>query len=87
MKNNIEKRVISEAKYIIKNKSTVRAMTKVFTVSKSTIHYDLSIRLKRLNFSLFKKVDKVLKYNLSQRHIRGGISTKNKYKILNKEKS
>ena len=80
MKNNIENRVYLEAKYIIKNKSTVRAMVKVFGMSKSTIHYDLSVRLKRLNFSLYKKVDKVLKYNLSQRHIRGGNATKIKYK-------
>ncbi|MBQ9792877.1 MAG: sporulation transcriptional regulator SpoIIID [Clostridia bacterium] len=80
MSKDIEKRVYLEAKYFIKHKSTVRGMTNVFGVSKSTIHYDLSVRLKKISFSLFKKVDKILKYNLSQRHIRGGIATKNKYK-------
>ena len=55
-------------------------MTNFFCVSKSTIHYDLTIRLKKINKSLYKKVNKILKYNLSQRHIRGGESTKNKYK-------
>lgn len=80
MSKDIEKRVYLEAKYFIKNKSTVRGMTKTFSVSKSTIHYDLSVRLKKISFSLYKKVNKLLKYNLSQRHIRGGQATKNKYK-------
>jgi len=79
MKNNIENRVYLEAEFILKNKCTIRSMTSVFNVSKSTIHFDLSKRLKRYNYSLFLKVDKILKFNLSQRHIRGGKSTKNKY--------
>ena len=79
MKRNIEVRVFNEAEFILKNKSTVREMSKYFLVSKSTVHYDLSVRLKRLNFELFKKVDKVLKFNLSQRHLRGGEATKTKY--------
>ena len=80
MNKDIERRVCLEAKYFIKNRSTVRKMTNFFCVSKSTIHYDLTIRLKKINKSLYKKVNKILKYNLSQRHIRGGESTKNKYK-------
>ena len=79
MKRNIEVRVFNEAEFILKNKSTVREMSKYFLVSKSTVHYDLSVRLKKLNFELFKKVDKVLKFNLSQRHLRGGEATKTKY--------
>ena len=79
MKRNIEVRVFNEAEFILKNKSTVREMSKYFLVSKSTVHYDLSVRLKRLNFELFKKVDKDLKFNLSQRHLRGGEATKTKY--------
>ena len=80
MKRNIEVRVFNEAEFILKNKSTVREMSKYFLVSKSTVHYDLSVRLKRLNLALFKKVDKILKFNLSVRHIRGGEATKSKYK-------
>lgn len=86
MLKDIEKRVYAEAKYILKNKCTVRSMVHNFKVSKSTIHYDLSVRLKCLKFSLFKKVDKILKYNLSQRHIRGGLSTKKKYVLKQKNK-
>ncbi len=54
MLKDIEKRVYAEAKYILKNKCTVRSMVYAFKVSKSTIHYDLSVRLKKLKFSLFK---------------------------------
>lgn len=86
MVRDIKHRVVIEAKYIIKNKCTVRQMAKVFLLSKSTIHNDITFRLKKINFSLFKKVDKVLKFNLSQRHIRGGLATKEKLKIKNKSK-
>ena len=79
MKRDIELRVFSEAEFFLKNKCTVREMTKYFYVSKSTIHNDLSKRLKNLNKSLFDKVDKILKFNYSVKHIRGGISTKKKY--------
>ena len=84
MNKNIEDRVYSEANYILKEKLTVRQMAKIFNVSKSTVHYDLSYRLKKLNKALFSKVDKVLKFNLSVRHIRGGEATKTKYKKLKK---
>jgi len=80
MKRNIEIRVFNEAEFILKNKCTVRQMCKYFFVSKSTVHFDLSFRLKMLDLALFKKVDKVLKFNLSQRHLRGGEATKIKYK-------
>lgn len=82
MNSIIEDRVLSEADCILKEKLTVRQMAKIFNVSKSTIHYDLSCRLKKLNNSLFLKVDKVLKFNLSVRHIRGGEATKNKYATI-----
>lgn len=85
MVKDIKHRVIVEAKYIIKNKCTVRQMAKVFLLSKSTIHNDITFRLRDINYSLFKKVNKVLKFNLSQRHIRGGLATKKKLAKL-KEK-
>ena len=53
MVKDIENRIYLEADFIIKNKTTVRYMSKIFNVSKSTIHYDLSTRLKKINFSLF----------------------------------
>lgn len=79
MRKDIEARVCDEACYFLKNNTTVRKMCRVFGVSKSTIHFDLSVRLRKISKSMFLKVDKVLKYNLSQRHIRGGMSTKLKY--------
>ncbi len=85
MVKDIENRVYLEADYILKNKSTVRHMSKIFKVSKSTIHYDLSSRLKKINFSLFVQVDKILKFNLSQRHLRGGLATKHKYEKQTKK--
>ena len=86
MKGNIEERVYKEAMYILEEKGTVRSIASKFNVSKSTVHFDLSKRLKKLNLSLFLKVDSLLKFNLSERHIRGGEATKNKYKFksLNK---
>jgi len=84
MLTGIETRTFAEADYILKNKSTVRNMAKLFGVSKSTIHYDLTRRLRKYNYNLFLQVKEVLKYNMSQRHIRGGLSTQKKYKKLNK---
>ena len=77
---NLELRVKNEAIYILKNKTTIRATAKYFCISKSTVHYDLSTRLKKINLHLYKKVEKLLKNNFNLRHIRGGNATKNKYK-------
>ena len=82
MRTNIDERVFAEAEFLLKDKGTVRSLAKQFKVSKSTVHFDLSKRLKKLNYSLFEKVDKILKFNLSERYLRGGIATKNKYKKL-----
>ena len=76
MNNYIKKRVCDEAKYILKNKGTVRSLSQIFNVSKSTVHYDLSLRLKKIDFDCYKKVRKILDTNFSERHIRGGIATK-----------
>lgn len=62
-------------------------MSKSFYVSKSTVHYDLAVRLKKLNKNLFSKVDKILKFNLSQRHLRGGRATKAKYEKIKNAQS
>lgn len=75
----IEERVIDIAKYVVRQKTTVRDTAKRFGVSKSTVHRDLRDRLPKINRSLYKEVDKVLNYNLAERHKRGGLSTKKKY--------
>ena len=79
----IAARVIKEAKYIIETNSTVRAAAEHFKISKSTVHKDVTERLKEIDKQLFGEVRKVLNFNLSERHIRGGMATKNKYKITN----
>ena len=80
MKGLVEERAVELGKYIIKNKSTVRSAAKKFGVSKSTVHKDVSERLKHINISLYIKVKEVLEINKAQRHIRGGLATKQKYK-------
>lgn len=85
MKKEIVLRVINEADFMIKNQSTVRDTAKVFFVSKSTVHYDLKFKLKKIDKSRWERVKKILAKNLSLRHIRGGIATREKYKILSKK--
>ena len=80
MRENIEKRACDIARYIIDNNTTVRKASKVFSISKSTVHKDITERLSKINRELFKEVRKVLDKNKAERHIRGGIATKNKYK-------
>lgn len=80
MKNNIEQRACSLAEYIIENKTTVRAAAKHFGISKSTVHKDLSERLEYINRSLYLQVKEIMEINKAERHIRGGMATKKKYK-------
>ena len=79
MKEALEDRAIKLAEYITENKTTVRKAAKEFGISKSTVHKDVSERLKGINLSLYKDVKKILDFNKSERHIRGGFATKNKY--------
>ena len=80
MKGNIEERACALADYIIENRATVRAAAKKFDVSKSTVHKDLQDRLPGINPPLYRQVKVVLDENKAQRHIRGGIATRKKYK-------
>lgn len=80
MKGNIEERACALADYIIDNRATVRAAAKQFGVSKSTVHKDLQDRLPGLNRALYEQVKSVLDENKAERHIRGGIATRKKYK-------
>lgn len=68
------------ALYIIENRTTVRAAARKFNISKSTVHKDLSERLPAFNRPLYLQVKRVLEENKAQRHIRGGIATRKKYK-------
>lgn len=80
MKDYIEERVLDLARYIIETNSTVRAAAKRFRVSKSTVHKDITERLQEINPTLAAEVKNVLDTNKAERHIRGGLATKDKYK-------
>ncbi|MBQ3530647.1 MAG: sporulation transcriptional regulator SpoIIID [Oscillospiraceae bacterium] len=82
MKGMPEERTILAAEYIIENKATVRSAAKKFGVSKSTIHKDVSERLRHLNPNLYSEVKTILEKNKQERHIRGGKATKEKYAKL-----
>lgn len=78
MKGIVEDRAVELGEYIVLHKATVRAAAKRYGVSKSTVHKDVSERLKKLNPSLYIQVKAVLDENISQRHIRGGTCNQNK---------
>lgn len=82
MKDYIEERVLEVANYIIESKATIRKTAKVFGVSKSTIHKDMTERLPKINPQVARRAKNVLDLNKSERHIRGGKATKMKYKTL-----
>ena len=77
---SIEERAISLAQYIIDSKDTVRGAAKKFGISKSTVHKDLSQRLKHCHYNLYLQVRQVLDVNKQERHIRGGLATRRKYR-------
>ena len=75
----IEQRVLKCAEYIVETGCTVRACSAHFSISKSTVHKDVSERLQYIDIDLFEQVREILNLNLSERHIRGGNATKEKY--------
>jgi len=79
MKDYIEERVLELARYIIETKSTVRGAAQKFRVSKSTVHKDITERLMEIHPGLAHEVQVVLDNNKAERHIRGGMATKEKY--------
>ncbi|MBR2108876.1 MAG: sporulation transcriptional regulator SpoIIID [Ruminococcus sp.] len=85
MKGIVEERAAMLGEYIIESKATVRSAAKKFGISKSTVHKDVSQRLKSVNPRLYKEVRQILDTNKNQRHIRGGIATKNKYMMLRRK--
>ncbi len=82
MQDYISERAVKEGIYIMETRSTVRAAAEYFSISKSTVHKDVTERLRLIDAELYKDVRKVLDKNLSERHIRGGLATKNKYKSV-----
>jgi sporulation transcriptional regulator SpoIIID len=80
VKGIVEERAIELGEYIIENKATVRKAAKKFGVSKSTVHKDVSERLKYVDPQLYKEVKIILEINKAQRHIRGGMATRRKYR-------
>ena len=79
MKTYIEERAMEIARYIIDNNTTVRQAAKHFGISKSTVYKDVTERLVQVNPSLAAEARKVLDVNKSERHIRGGLATREKY--------
>lgn len=80
MTQELEKRACEVAVYMIETGATVRAAARHFGISKSTVHKDLSCRLKQYNQTLYLQVRQVLDRNRQERHIRGGMATRRKYK-------
>ena len=80
LKGNMEERAERLALYIIENRTTVRAAAQKFGISKSTVHKDISERLPQFNRALYLQVKEILEVNKAQRHIRGGIATRKKYR-------
>lgn len=75
-----EERAKALGEYIVKNKATVREASKVFSVSKSTVHTDVAYRLQKIDRELWIKVKEILELNKQTRHIRGGMATREKYR-------
>ena len=86
MTKNVESRCIELGEYIVENKTTVRQTAKVFGISKSTEHIDVTKRLGEIAPLLAGKVNEVLQSNKSQRHIRGGEATREKYRLIKGKK-
>ncbi len=85
MKDYIAERARTLAAFILEQKTTVRAAAKKFNISKSTVHKDITERLSILDEKLAKQVHEVLAENKAERHIRGGLATREKYKKYKKE--
>ena len=75
-----KERCVQMATYMIENESTVRSVAKKFGISKSTVHKDITVNLRRINPELYANVKRILDINKQERHIRGGEATRRKYK-------
>ncbi len=82
MRDSVDIRAVELGEFIVKNKATVRSAAKAFGISKSTVHMDITSRLKSIDPILYSQARRVLDFNKSQRHIRGGLATRQRYKNL-----
>ena len=80
MREETTDRAVILGEYILDTGATVRAAAKVFKISKSTVHKDIAERLYHINHSLYEQVKRILEVNKAERHIRGGLATRNKYR-------
>ncbi len=87
MKGIVEQRAVTLGRHIAESGDTVRQTAKKFGISKSTVHKDVSSRLKKINPDLYAKTRKVLEKNKKERHIRGGLATREKYLHLKQQKA
>ena len=85
MKDYIRERVIEVAHYIYETKATVRQTAKIYGVSKSTIHKDVTERLLKIEAELAERVKQILEFNKAERHIRGGEATRKKYQKMKRK--
>lgn len=83
----LEDRCVKLGEYILEHKATVRSTAKEFGISKSTVHKDVTERLSKMNHSLYQEVKKILDINKKERHIRGGLATKQKYFLRQQQKT
>lgn len=82
MENNADDRAVALARYIVKNSATVRSAAKANSVSKSTVHSDVTKRLQKIDGELYEKVREILDRNKQERHLRGGMATREKYSSI-----
>lgn len=82
MEQNADERAVALARYIVENAATVRTAAKANSVSKSTVHSDVTCRLQKLDGELYRRVRQVLDKNKSERHLRGGMATREKYRKI-----
>lgn len=85
MQSDINSRAINEGYYIANTRCTIRECARKFNISKSSVHKDVSYRLKALDAKLYNEVREVLEINKMEKHLRGGIATKRKYLMLKEE--
>lgn len=84
MNGSLDDRAVTLGEYIIESKATVRETAKKYGISKSTVHKDVTYRLRTVNPLIYRSVRRILDQNKSERHIRGGLATKSKYEAISK---
>lgn len=85
MDNNADERAVELGRYIVKHRATVRTAAAANSVSKSTVHSDVTKRLQKIDGELYDKVREILDRNKEERHLRGGLATKEKFKAKKSE--